>query len=102
MSMTTCIVGIKPDDEKFAKMIALRDACDAASVRYPDALCEYFQPAHPSEADGSGVTTPIAVSWRDPTTAGVKVYRDESSDGFEVDLRKLDPDIKILRFYNSY
>lgn len=102
MSMSTYINGIKPADEKYARLIALRDACDAAGVPYPEALREYFRPLDPSEANDSGVTCPIASSWMKPLPAGVTIYRDDSAEGFEVDLRKLDPDIKILRFVNSF
>jgi hypothetical protein len=34
--------------------------------------------------------------------AGKREYRADMKDGFEIDLSKLDPNIKLIRFVNSY
>jgi hypothetical protein len=92
---TTRVIGIKPVDEKFHKMLAAYRACKAAGVPVPEEVTCFFDDL-PPEPDGVRVDvdgTPAVVSWRSG---------DGTREGYEVDLRLLDPDIKLLRVYNSY
>jgi hypothetical protein len=100
VSMSTYVVGIKPADAKREKMLAAWDACIAAGVPAPDGVHEYFGTDDREELDPAGVKVTIGGGYA--CAGGVSPYSADMEDGFEVDLRKLDPDIKILRFYNSY
>jgi hypothetical protein len=96
MGMSTHVIGFKPADEKFTKMLAVWDACLAVGLHPPEEVTEYFGTAERREVDARGVTVSLS---HDPS---VTRWRDGSSDGYEVDMRKLDLDIKIIRFYNSW
>lgn len=89
MGMSTHVVGFKPPDEKFMKMLAAWKACEAAGVDPPKDVRKFFNDGQPDEA---GVEVVVkATEW----------HGDEG-DGFEVDLRTIDPDVKIIRFFNSW
>jgi hypothetical protein len=98
MSMSAHIVGFVPPDEKWEKMKQVYDACKAAGIDPPDRVIKFFGGEAP---DPAGVERHLDVMTR---ASAVKAWSAEhgASSGFEVDLRKLDPDIKILRFYNSW
>lgn len=85
MSMSSRVVGIKKPDEKFAKMKAVYDACNSANVEIPDEVYDYFGDEEPN---CNGVVVEI------PKSATTKI----TDLSFEIDLEKLDKDIKILRF----
>jgi hypothetical protein len=74
-------------------MKAAYDACQAAGVAAPSDVMEFFDHEPP---DSLGVRIEIE---RQPCTSK---YRDDMRDGFEVDIKKLPPDVTIIRFYNSY
>lgn len=93
MSMSTHVVGIRPADEKWKKMKAAYDACMAAKVAVPKDVEEFFDYEPP---DTLGVRIEIE---KLPCTSK---YRDDMRDGFEVDIKKLPPDVTVIRFYNSY
>jgi hypothetical protein len=97
MSMSTHVVGFKPADEKYAKMFAALEACRSAGVTPPPEVTEFFG-GDPEEADPHGVT----VSLEGGKSAGITRWKGNAAEGFEIDLRILDPSIKILRFYNSW
>jgi hypothetical protein len=80
------------------KNVAVLQACREAGVELPKALEDYF------EVDGrdlkyvtpdDGVTVPLGP---DIVTA----YMDQTEDGLDVNLGKLPPGVKTIRFYNSY
>jgi hypothetical protein len=79
------------------------DVCDLQSLRekqrsIPKEVEEFFAGKEPDEA---GVVVNLKPSEKGP----VQEYHPEEYDtieGFEVDLRKLPPDVKIIRFINSY
>ena len=87
------IIGFKLPDTKFKKMKGVYDACVKAGINVPDEVMCYFQDEPP---DDNGVIIELNKH------LAVKKYNTEMKDGFDVDLTKLDPDIKVLRFYHSY
>lgn len=93
MSMSSHIVGFRPPDAKWRKMKDAFDACEAADVPIPADVSRFFNHENPDE---SGVEVPIE------RTDAVTEYRADMRDGFEIDLTKLPPDVKIIRFFNSY
>jgi hypothetical protein len=93
MSMSTHVCGFKPPDEKWRKMKAVWDSCVAAGLPLPDGVEKFFEYCGPDE---SGVRVEIEKN------AAVNKYQGNASSGFEVDLTKLDPDVKIIRFWNGW
>jgi hypothetical protein len=90
--MTTYVVGFRPPDEKWNRMRDAWKACEAASIPTPREVSEFFDFNDPSDKPGMEVALGAAVT----------EYDTESESGYEVDLTKLPPDVKVLRFYNSY
>jgi hypothetical protein len=97
--MSTHVVGFKPADEKYHLMFTALLACREAGVKPPPEVVDFFGGC-PEEANAEGVQ--VDLEGFQTLAAGVEKWSAEYSDGFQVDLRKLDPAIKILRFYNSW
>jgi hypothetical protein len=93
MSMSTDVIGFHPPDEVWKQMKAVWDACEQAGVEPPDRVLEFFDHEKP---DSAGVTVDLRNS------LAVKEYRDDQSEGYEVDLDQLPPDVTIIRFVNSW
>lgn len=98
MGMSYHVVGFKPADEKFEKMRRVYLACEEAGVDIPDEVSIYFEDKPPPKDAGLG----IEVDMSPGKMVGVKDYHQEMHEGFDVDLRLLPLDVKIIRFYNSY
>ena len=103
MGMSTEVVGIKPPDEKWKQMKAVYDSCKAAGVETPMEVSEFFGFDPPDDA---GVLVEMA-HMSDPRHPKIKFtavtpYSDDSGNGFEVVLAKVDPEIKVLRFVNRW
>ena len=96
MGMSTHILGIKPPDEKWQKMKAAWDACDAAGITPPREVSDFFGGECPDE---SGVRVELQYPKLHPS---VQEWRGNATSGYEVDLRKLPPDVTVLRFFNSW
>lgn len=95
MSMSTTVVGIVPPDETWQKMKAVWDACEKAGVPVPVRVLEFF---HDKTPDPKGVLIdlgvyPYARSWSDKRL---------NAEGIELDLSAIPPDVKMIRFYNSW
>lgn len=89
--MSTHVVGIKPPDEKFEQMLEIYQSCEKAGVSIPKEVLEFFNYEEPDEAG-------VIVNIQD--TSAVDDLGGNS--GYEVDVTLLPPDIKIIRFFNSY
>jgi hypothetical protein len=91
MSISTHVIGFRPADDTWMKMKAVWDACEAAGVDPPNEVSKFFEfeapDDHGVEVDLSGAATQ---------------YHVKNRDGFEVDVRKLPPNVHIIRFYNSW
>lgn len=92
MGMSTQVVGFIPRDENWEKMKGVYDACQSANVPVPEEVLNFFGEGGPDEI-GREVELPSTC------TREWKVYM---KNGIEVDVRKLPPNVTILRFYNSY
>jgi hypothetical protein len=90
--MSTHVVGFRPADEKWEKMKEVWAACDSAGVPVPDNVLDFFDHEHPGDKPGAEVDV----------DAAVKDWNSTGCSGFEVDVTKLPPGLKILRFYNSW
>lgn len=93
MSAQSCVDGFKPPDAKFKKMYAIWKACHDAGVDPPKEVDKFFEGETPDEL---GVKVDLT------TCTGVKEWHAEMCEGWEIDLTKLDKDIKIIRCYTSY
>jgi hypothetical protein len=92
MGMSTHIVGIKPPDEDFMKMLKVYEACREAEVDIPKEVLEFFDYVKP---DPSGIVVDLPIGC-------IKRYSTDGEDRFEVNVEDLPKDIKIIRFYNSW
>jgi hypothetical protein len=97
MGLSTYVVAIRPPDERWEKMKAVYDACIKANIPLPEEVENFFDGSAP---DPVGV--PIHL---DTGSCGVRDWHsdvNDTADGVEVVLAELPPDVKILRFVNSY
>jgi hypothetical protein len=96
MSMSLHVEGFIPPDAKFQKMFEVYRACEKAGVDIPAEVDEFFNGETP-DAAGVRVSLTYGPKYKD----AVKEYEGDEGMGYDVDLRKLPADIKILRFlYN--
>lgn len=98
MGMSTHIIGIKPPDAKWRTMKEVYDACKGAGVGLPIEVQRFFE----KDIENYGAPDPKGVLTEIEEGGAVTVYGDDSQSGFEVDVTKLPPDVKIVRFYNSW
>lgn len=94
MGMSTNVAGIRPPDEKWKQMKAVRDACVAAGVAIPKDVDAFFNDETP---DPSGV-----LLCQSDLGAAVRKWEAQDRNGFEVDVTKLPPGVKIIRFWNRW
>ena len=93
MTMSTHVMGIKPADETYKRMLAAYEACTAAVVPVPAEVQKFFDFEKPE---------PTGVSVNLDKDGAVRKWEGEAASGFEVDLGQLDPTIRVLRFYNAW
>jgi hypothetical protein len=92
--MSTHVIGFKPPNAKFTKMLAAYRACEEAGIGMPVEVEDFFGGEPP---DSRGVIVPLSVK------TGVTAWSDgDMRQGYEVDLQKLPKDVTVLRFYNSF
>lgn len=91
MSMSTDVQGLKPPDKTWREMKKIYDSCKELDMDIPDKVDEYFEGRSP---DPAGVLVDI------PT----KEYSDNanSEQGIEIKVEDIPPDVKIIRFCNSW
>lgn len=92
MSVTTHIIGFIPPDEEWKKKMAAWKACEEAEVEPPEELVSFFGGEDPTDKPGREVDIEPAVTHCDL----------DMVDGWEVTLSKLPPEVKVIRFENSY
>ena len=96
MGMDTYVIGFKPADEKWRAMKAVWDACKAAGIAPPVDVDRFFGGYTPAPHG-------VRIGQNDLLMCGAaREWSDESSSGFEVDVKKLPPDVTVVRFYNSW
>lgn len=95
MGMSTHVEGLKPPDETWQKMKAVWDACVEAKVNPPDAVQKFFDGVRP---DPHGVIVDLNKAY--PTC--LEHIKSDSKDIWQVNIKRLPPDVTVIRFYNSY
>jgi hypothetical protein len=100
MSMSTHVTGIRPPDEKFKKMLAVWQACEAAGIEVPDEVDDFFNGEKP---DPKGVQVDLtppngrANNW----DGSVRVYAADGCQGFDIALQSLlDQGFVLVRVHN--
>jgi hypothetical protein len=91
MGMSTHITGFKEPDDTWKKYKKIYDACIEANVDIPDEVDEYFDGEPP---DDSGVEVGLG--------GCLEEFSDESSAGYEVNLKIIPNHVTKIRFYNSW
>jgi hypothetical protein len=102
MGMSTSICGIKPADDTFQKMKAVYDACETAGIQVPKEVSDFFCDDTP---DSNGVIVPLHKHANRTSTyhkAITEIHVGYPEAGFYVDVTKLPPDVKIIKFWNSW
>lgn len=94
MGMSTSVVGIKPPDAQFKKMLKAYKACEEAGIGIPSNISDYFNNEEPNELG-------VEVDESDLGEA-IKKYGGDGQSGYDVHLDKLPKDVKIIRFFNSW
>jgi hypothetical protein len=94
MGMNMDVVGIIPPDGEWKKMKSVWDACVSAGVPIPNEVMLFFNNEDPNE---KGVVIEIS-----NYPGCVSKYENDMEEGYEVDVTKLPPHVKIIIFYNSY
>jgi len=89
MGMSTHVTGFVPPDETWLKMKAIWDACTEAGIAIPDEVDAFFDGEAP-DPTGQTVNVPS------------REWHDDSREGIEITLADVPPQVKIIRFYNSW
>lgn len=89
MSMSTHVIGFAPPDEQWQKMKAIWDACEAAQIPVPDEVEDFFGGEAP---DPAGVVVDLPL----------REWDGGDQQGYELDIAAIPPQVKIIRFYNSW
>lgn len=92
--MSTNIVGFRPTDAKWKAMKAIWESCEANGISIPPEVNTFFGGEAPGDKPGMEIDI--------ENSAAVKPYRAEMSEGFEIDVTKLPPDVRMIRVFNSY
>jgi len=95
--MSTDVVGFVPPDDMWKKQKAIWDACVAADVEVPESTQAFFDWSKP---DDNGVLIELVDNEKI-----CKEWFDEGRSGYEIDilgLNKAYPQLKFIRFYNSW
>jgi len=93
------LIGIKPPDEKWLRMKRVWDSCVEAGVSPPKPVTDFF--GH-SDPDDAGVVVELSSYSADKQHPCCEDWMADMGSGFEVELAKLPPDVKRLRFWVSY
>ncbi len=86
MSVSLCVSGITPPNEEFYQMKAIWDSCTTAGIDIPERVVEYFDWKDP---DGKGIRRDIDDC--------ITNYSEEYTRGYDIELSKLDPNIRFIR-----
>jgi len=92
MGMSTHITGFIPADEKWHAMKKIFDECVRLDIEAPDEVWTFFGGEDPGDKPGQEAA--IGDSCKD--------WRGDCSEGYEIEIDKIPPNIKFIRFYNSW
>lgn len=98
MGMSMHVYAMKPADENYKKMLAAYRACEDAGIPPPGAVLDFFNGEEPDE---TGATQSLS-GYRMGQHDSCVFWSDDSSEGFQVDITKLPPGTRFVRFVCSY
>ena len=90
------VVGIRDLSKKAEKMIAVKLACDAAGVDYPEEVKDYLK--YPGESLEYIRQELEEIDLDDC----LKPWTDDVSEGYEIDVASIPGEAKTIRFYFSW
>ena len=107
MGMSTCVVGIIPkDDDEFKRMTSILTNCIVQEIAPPKEVLDYFNIDLGEDdylCDCEEVLDEKGVIVEDSLIkAAVEAYSGEMESGYDIDIRKLPSNVKIIRVYNSW
>lgn len=88
MSSSTSIVGVRDLNERRIEMNHVRIACERAGIEAPVEVREFFESGKHDFVDIESAIT--------------ELDDQDMQDVWEVDLSKIPPGVKAIRFINSY
>lgn len=98
MGMSTHIKAFIPDtDPEYVKHKEILQVCNKHNVTLPKETSKYFDNLYPNE-----VLLDNKLEIKLEPNVHFTRWREDSSEGFELDLTKLPNGITKLRFYNSW
>jgi len=95
MSHSAHISGFKPPDDEWQRMKAVFDACRNADIDVPSNVVKYFGYLDPDDAG-------VSVSQKEMEMICLSKYQTDDVEGFEINVKLIPKDIKIIRFYCSF
>jgi hypothetical protein len=97
MSVSTYLQAFRDLDGKFKKMMEAKKYCDKNNLSYPKEIKEYFgELLDQNDKDIEDEMAEIDIE------NVIEEYKEEMSEGFEIELSKLPKEVKKIRFINSY
>jgi hypothetical protein len=99
MGISTNVIGFRPPDEKWNAMKKVYDSCEAAGISIPNEVSTFFNDIAP---DPRGVEVELPFKNKKTQVGCVTEWKDDASEGVEVDVTKLPSDVTVIRFYNSW
>ena len=107
MGMSTHVKGIVPkDDDEFQGMKIILETCIKQEITPPKEVLDYFnidlgEDDYLCDCEEVFDEKGIVVE-DDIMKAAIEEYSEDMGSGYDVDIRKLPFNIKIIRFYNSW
>lgn len=94
MGMSMHVVGFHERDDRWDKMLAIWDSCRDADIDVPREVSDFFDGEYPGDAPGRSIDLEDYKCCSE--------YREDASEGFEIDLDLIPEGVTVLRFYCSY
>ena len=96
MGMSTHCIGLKNDSEEYQKHARVVEACfDAGCERLPEKTANFFGHEDPDPCRLLESLTIESDGW-------ATEWADDCAEGYEVEVSKIPPSVKTIRFYNSW
>lgn len=100
MSVDYYVQAIVRGGENHARMVRILRDCEAARVRVPESVITYFGGADIAHADERGMVKCLATMHEQ--RVGVTLIKEDSQDGFVVELAKLPEGTTHVKFIVAF
>lgn len=97
MSMSTYITALRDMDGKFKDMLEIKRFCDRKKVSYPKEVIEYF-------GNNLGESEEYMIQEMLEVRIPQKEFSDDrvNGSGIEIQVKDIPPEVKVIRFVNSW